>query len=280
MSNRQATLFPSPPCESKGPNVAAVPSSAVSRRTYINNLLVNESLQHLPAALDHPSTDDFKAYLREHLHHNSANTRLKCAEYIAYRYSQQGKVNLALARFLKCCPDENSRREVLWFEMLRAVPPLQELSSAWLSKIPAQGTTREELLEFMRLRVGNRNPGKLATEALGAMKKLGHLKSDKPKHYYAIWTDPSVEVLIYALAQIYPTPTAVRMEVFKTDSMWQGLLWPPASLERIILQGDRFGKIANVTQLDTYYQFTLQGSGEERLQRLLARWTKGGKSHG
>ncbi|MBI4023515.1 MAG: hypothetical protein HY360_00945 [Verrucomicrobia bacterium] len=278
MTGHQPTLFAAPPTVRAPSRPEKAKANPVSRRTYINNMLVNESLQHLPAAVDHPATDDFKAYLREHLHHNSANTRFRYAEYIAQRFSHEGKVNLALARFLKFCPEERSRREVLWFEMIRAVPPLQELCFAWLARIPEAGTTRDELLVFLQPRLGNRKPEKIATEAVGAIKKFGHLKSDKPKHYFAIWADPPLDALAYALSQLYPTATAVRMEVFKTDPLWQALLWPAAGLERLILQAERSGEITRVTQLDNYYQFTLQGTGEERLERLLGKRSGGGKS--
>ena len=72
-------------------------ATRMERRTYLNNLLVEESLEHLPAALEHQDTASFKAYLRDHLHQNSAKTRVKYAEYIAYRYSKDGQMNLALA---------------------------------------------------------------------------------------------------------------------------------------------------------------------------------------
>ncbi len=269
MSKPHPTLFPM--------QTSKLGAEPASRRTYINNLLVNECLDHLPAAVDYPNTDDFKAYLREHLHHNSKNTRLKYAEYIAYRYSKEGRVNLALARFLKLCSDDHSRREVLWYETIRSVPLLKELCVAWLSKISGEGATRDELLAFLQPRVGNRKPEKIATEAVGALKKFGHLKSPKQKHYLPIWSDPSLDALAYALSQHYPTPTAVQMEVFKTDPLWQALLWPASGLERLILQAERSGEIARVTQLDNYYQFVLQGTGEERLELLLSKWSNGGE---
>ena len=98
MSGDQTSLFPSLPNCDAGAQSSKPKGDSVSRRTYISNLLVNESLQHLPAAVDHPTTEAFKAYLREHLHFNSANTRVRYAEHIAHRYSHEGKVNLALAR--------------------------------------------------------------------------------------------------------------------------------------------------------------------------------------
>ena len=277
MTSHQPTLFPVSPNLGTASQSSKPNEEPASRRTYISNLLVNESLQHLPVAVDHPTTEAFKGYLREHLHFNSANTRLRYAEHIAQRYSHEGKVNLALARFLKFCADDRSRREALWFETIRAIPLLKELCTAWLAKTPESGATREELLAFLQPRVGNRKPEKIAKEAITALKKFGHLKSPKQKLYIAVWADPPLDSLTYALSQLYPTPTAVRMEVFKIDPLWQALLWPAAGLERLILQAERSGEIARVTQLDNYYQFVLQGTGEERLERLLGKWSTGGK---
>jgi hypothetical protein len=244
----------------------------MERRTYLNNLLVEESLEHLPAALEHPDTASFKAYLREHLHQNSVKTRLKYAEYIAYRYSKDGRMNLALARFLKLCPDPRTRREALWFETVRGTPLLRELTESWLAKLPESGGSREELLEFLAARIGDRKPDKIATEAIGAIQKFGHLRKLKQKRYQAVWLEPPTEALVYVLSQLHPSPTVVRMETFKANPLWQALLWPPTGLERLILQAESSGILANVTKLDNYYQFVLGESGETRMQRLFQKW--------
>jgi len=62
------------------------------------------------------------------------------------------------------------------------------------------------------------------------------------------------------------------MELFKAESLWRALLWPAACLERMVLEGSRSGMVARVTRLDAYYQFVLEGTGEARLDRLLANW--------
>ena len=51
------------------------PNSSRARRTYMTKPLVEESLQHLGAAVDYPTTMQFRQYLEEHLHHNSQKTR-------------------------------------------------------------------------------------------------------------------------------------------------------------------------------------------------------------
>ena len=253
---------------------AAGPSrnGTAARRKYISNLLVPEALLHLPAAVEHPTTEDFQSYLREHLHFNSVNTRSRYAQHIAQRYSEDGVVNRALALFLKTCPDERARREVLWFETVRAAPLLEEICLAWLAKTPQSGATRAELLDFLRPRVGNRKPEKIAKEVVTGLKKFGHLTSPKQQHYIAVWGDPPLESLVYALTQRYPAPAVVRMEEFKSDPFWQALLWPAGGLERLIIEGDRTGLVSRVTKLDKYYQFALEGSGEDRLGALLSRW--------
>ena len=55
------------------------PNSSRARRTYMTKPLVEESLQHLGAAVDYPTSMGFRQYLEEHLHHNSQKTRQRCA---------------------------------------------------------------------------------------------------------------------------------------------------------------------------------------------------------
>ncbi len=272
MTDEQLT-FSAPSSAGEATNQSQTPQDvAASRRKYISNLLVNEALLHLPAAVEHPTTEAFQTYLREHLHFNSANTRSRYAQHIAHRYSSEGVVNSALARFLKFCPDERSRREALWFETVRAAPLLREMCVSWLAKTSETGASRDELLAFLRPRVGDRKPEKIAKEVVTGLKKFGHLISPKQQHYVAVWSDPSLDVLAYALAQLYSTPAVVRMEEFKNDALWQALLWPAGAIERLILEGERMGVVAAVTKLDKYYQFALEGTGEERLKALLAKW--------
>jgi len=152
------------------------------------------------------------------------------------------------------------------------MPPLRELCESWLSKLSEIGAIRKKLLDYLLPRIGGRNPDKIATEAVGAIRKFGHLKSDKPAHYLPIWTEPPLEVLIYVLSRLYPEPSVVKMEQFKANTLWQALLWQAAGIERIILEGERVGIIASITKLDRYYQFALEGTGEERLNMFLHKW--------
>jgi hypothetical protein len=241
------------------------------RQTYINNMIVEECLNFLPHGIEHPAIADYMAFLRQNLPQNSANTRLKYAEYIAYRYSINGIINQPLARFLRVCPNDRAKREVLWFETIRAMPPLRDLSENWLSKLNDSPASRQELLDFLKIRIGDRNPDKIASEAVSAIRKFGHLRSEKPGLYIAVWTEPPLEALLYVLSRLYPASTLVRMEVFKTDTLWQALLWSATGLERLVLGAERNGIIGQVTKLDNYYQFALEGSGDERLERLLKK---------
>jgi len=245
---------------------------SAAKRTYIHNLLINECLELLPAAMEHSHVEDFKAYLRDHLPQNSSATRLRYARYLSSRYSAGGIVNQALARFLRTCPDPQARLEVLWFETIRAMPLLRELCEAWLAKLPAEGGSREEMVKFLKVRVGERSAEKVATEALKGLNKLGHFQTVKAGQYQPVWADPPADSLAYALTQIYPSPTIVRVEIFKADTLWQALLWPPTGLERMINQGEQNSVAARVTKLDNYYQFALEGTGEERLKRMIESW--------
>jgi hypothetical protein len=258
-----------------GPSAKKANVRSAEKRTYIHNLLIHECLDLLPAALDHRDVESFKAYLREHLPQNSAATRLRYARYLSSRYSKAGVVNQALARFLRLCPDPRARVEVLWFETIRAMPLLRELCGSWLAKLPAEGGTREEMVEFLKTRVGERSAEKVATEALKGLNKLGHLRMIRAGRYQPVWAEPPVDALAYALAQVYPSPTVVRVEIFKADPLWQALLWPPAGLERLINQAEPNGVVARVTKLDTYYQFALDGTGEERMSRVIDSWQGG-----
>ncbi len=158
-------------------------SKAVSqrgRRTYFTHPFVEESLRHLPAALDYPTSVAFRAYLIEKLHHNSGVSRRRYAQYIAQRFAHNGQMNLDLARALAQFGDSRTGREVLYFEMLQAVPVLQEIASLWLSEQPPEGGTRRSLFAFLESRLGGRKPGEVATAAIATFRRCRKLLSLKP----------------------------------------------------------------------------------------------------
>ena len=101
------------------------PISKPVRRTYFNNPLIQETLQHLPAALEYQDSKAFHAYLVDQLHFNSITTRKRMAGYIANRFSVNGSMNLDLAKAIKAFGgDSPISREILYFEYIQSIPLL------------------------------------------------------------------------------------------------------------------------------------------------------------
>lgn len=247
-------------------------SKAVSqrgRRTYFTKPLVEESLRHVPAAVDYPTSVAFRAYLIDKLHHSSAASRSRYAQYISQRFSHDGQMNLALARALAVFGDSRTGREILYFEMLQAVPVLQEIASLWLSEQPPQGGTRRNLLAFLESRLGGRKPGEVATAAITTFRRCRKLTSPKPGCYVPVWAEPPLEAFLYVLARLYPERAMVRVELFAGLPVIRALLWPRPALVPLLEAAQRAGHISKISELDQYHQFTLAGSGQERLDLLL-----------
>src|SRR5438094_374421 len=117
-------------------------SKAISqrfRRTYFNNPLVEESLRYLPDALQYPTSISFRAHLVRALPQSSVQTRQRFAQYISQRFSHDGEMNLELAAALAKFGDSRAGREILYFELLRAIPVLHDVASLWLAEQPPEG---------------------------------------------------------------------------------------------------------------------------------------------
>jgi hypothetical protein len=246
------------------------PISSRARRTYFNNPLVEESLQHLAAAVDHPTSLEFREYLEQHLHHNSQKTRGRFAQYISQRFSHDGVMNSNLARAIVRFGDSRTGREILYFEMLRAAPLLQEIASLWLAELPAHGAPRPALLSFLEPRLGGRSADQVAQAAVAAFRRLGKLTSPKTAVYIPVWADPPIEAFCYVLAILCPEPTMVKVDLFAGQPILRAMLWPQPAIEGLLKQAERLGHISKISQLDQYHQFTLAGTGEDRLRLLLA----------
>ena len=244
------------------------PISSRARRTYFNNPLVEESLLHLGAAIDHPTSMEFREYLEKQLHHNSQKTRGRFAQYISQRFSHDGVMNRDLARAIAQFGDSRVGREILYFEMLRAAPLLQEIASLWLAEVPPQGVARPALISFLEPRLGGRSADQVAEAAVATFRRCNKLTSPKPGNYHSVWTEPPIEAFCYALAILYSEPTMVKVDLFAGMPILRAMLWPQPAIEGLLRQAEQLGHISKISQLDQYHQFTLAGTGQERLALL------------
>lgn len=247
-------------------------SKAISqpgRRTYFNNPLIEETLKHLPAAIDNKTTSEFRKYLIQHLHQSSQSTREHYAEYIAQRFAKDGVMNQDLARAIAAYGPSATGREILCFEMLRAMPLFHDASSLWLSEQPSTGSSRAKLIGFLEPRLQGRSSGKVAQALVQAWRQLGKLYSPKAALYVPVWKNPSLEAFLYALVCLFPERTMARVDALAGLPIIRAMLWPKTGIEPLLQSAMQAGHVSKISQLDQYHQFTLVDSGQERLERLL-----------
>lgn len=243
--------------------------SNTTRRTYFSNPLIEESLRFLPAALTCPTTDAFRDYLAERLPQNSRKTRERFAEYIAHRFSTDGVMNRVLAAAIDTYGDSPTGREILYFELLQAVPLLQEVASVWLSELPPEGVPRAHLLGFLTARIAGRNADRIAKDVMTAFRRCGKAQSPRPGSYVPLWTEPPQASFLYVLARLYPQREMVRVDTFAGLPVVRGMLWSRTAIDTRLKAALSEGYVSRLSELDQYRQFTLEGDGEERLRRLL-----------
>jgi len=240
------------------------------RRTYFNNPLIAETLEFLPAAIDHQTTSEFRAYLVEHLHYSGKTTRERYAQYISQRYSTDGLVNLALARAVARFGLGKTSKEILCFEMLRAAPLFHDASTLWLAEQSPDGAPRQRLLEFLEARLNGRNADQVGKALVQAWREFGKMHSPRLAFYIPVWSVPPIEVFLYALATLFPERTMARVDVLAGLPIFRALLWPRTCIEPLLRDAQRLGHVSKISELDQYHQFTLAESGTIRMNWLLA----------
>lgn len=244
--------------------------SQLSRRTHFNKPLVEETLTHLPAALNHPTTVEFKRYLIEHLPQSGRSTRERYAEYISERFSIDGQMNRALARAIARFGSMRAGREILFFEMLRSVPVFHDASFLWLAEQDAKGGSRGQLIDFLKPRLTVDDIGEVASVLITSWRRLGKIKVLKRTDVLPNWVEPSVEAFLYALAILVPERTMVRVDLLAGMPILRAMLWPRSCLEPLLHTAQRMGHVSKISELDQYHQFTLAESGSVRMEWLLA----------
>jgi hypothetical protein len=247
------------------------PISQRSRRTYFNNPLVEESLRHLPAALQNTTSLAFRDHLIHALPQSSEKTRRRFAEYISQRFSQDGRMNLELAAALAVFGDSPVGREIFYFELLLGSPVLQEIASLWLSEQPQEGGTRQSLIAFLEKRLGERNLDKIAEAAVATFRRCRKLTSPRPAVYVPTWTEPPIEAFLYVLARLYPDRAMVRVDHLAAQPVVHALLWPRPALAPLLEEARRAGHVSKISELDQYHQFTIAEPASQRLAKLLGK---------
>jgi hypothetical protein len=245
------------------------PVSHREKRTFFTHPLVDECIVHLPAALEHPSSVEFRQYLEKNLHQNSEKSRFRYAEYIAHRFSSDGRVNLTLATAMKKYGDSQAGKEILYFEYQRSVPVLQEIAVRWLAELPGEGADRESLVTFLTTRLSINSTREVALSAITTFKKLGKIRIEERGICRPVYMAPPAEAFLYALAVLYPESTMVRVETLTNEIAVRAMLWPSACIPDLLKAAENAGHISKISRLDQYYQFTLEGSGMERFVKLL-----------
>ncbi len=239
------------------------------RRTYFNNPLVEESLQHLPAALEHPTSVEFRHYLLENLHHSSAKTRSRFSEYIAQRFSENGQMNLDLARAIRRFGDSRPGREIFYFELIQSVPLLLDCASLWLTTHTDSGFTRADLASFLSPRLQGKQANRVTAAVLMVFRKCRKVVASDRSHFQPVWAEPSIEAFLYVLARLFPERTMVRVDAFTATPSVRAMLWPQTAIEKLLDEAVDAGHVSKVSRLDQYHQFTLDGAGQERMARLV-----------
>ena len=108
--------------------------STRARRTYFNHPLFMESIQGLPLAIRYPSAADFREHVVAVLPQNSLKGRERIAAYLVQRFSDGERMNRDLAAAIARFGDTRTSREILYFELLLALPLFQEIASLWLAE--------------------------------------------------------------------------------------------------------------------------------------------------
>jgi hypothetical protein len=239
------------------------------RRTYFNNPLVEESLQHLPAAVDHPTSVEFRHYLLENLHHSSVKTRNRFSEYIAQRFSENGRMNPDLAQAIRRFGDSRTSREILYFELIESVPLLLDCGSLWLAVQTDAGFTRADLVSFLASRLQGKQVDRVSAAVVMVFRKCRKVVALDRSHFRPLWAEPSLEAFLYVLARLFPERTMTRIDSFMTTSLVRAMLWPQSAVEKLLDKAVHAGHISRVSRLDQYHQFTLEGSGAERMRSVV-----------
>lgn len=173
------------------------PNSRNFRRTYFNHPLVEESLQCLPAALQHRSVEAFRQHVVEHVPQNSLKGRQRIAGYLLHRFAPNGELNLPLsAAVARFSATRGSAAKLYSSNYCRCIRSCRRSQwSGWT--LPPEGSSRAELQQFLEPRIPGRSTEKVAKDSMTTMFQCGKVARPKVGWYRAVWANPPIEVFVF-----------------------------------------------------------------------------------
>jgi DNA repair protein RadC len=236
-----------------------------------SNALLREAIDLAPRLPDTESLDEVRGFLRGNLHHSSAQTRERYAQYIARRLFPAGTADRPLRQFAKTFAGNQPLRDVCFYRFVRAEPVVEQCVRELLVPAVGRGTLpRVTVRHYLAERFPDARPALVEETERGIVQALdgaGIAQASRSQVTFR-WRDVCPQSFAFVLHSEFPQPGMYDIARVESGPAFQALLWRPDALVHGLYELRNQGLIAKVSEIDSVRQFTTVHDLERVVQRL------------
>ncbi len=228
-------------------------------RVFTNDEIAN-SIKFLPHAANFSTLEEFKQYLSEKLPYNSADTRLRRANYIVDRFYPDNDIDTSLTYFLDHCSTEIDLKPAIFYHVLKAEPIAIKVADEFIwSSLPVGRIDREQLRESVLsyLPDAGSSSQKNMLRALFYTYDLLGIGSANDTILRFQLHNGTLESFLYILTSEFPQPGIYSFDSLYNGPLHRWLLWDREWIRLQLYNLQDFGILTKVSEIDTVSQFTL-----------------------
>jgi DNA repair protein RadC len=233
--------------------------------------LLKEAIELLPGMPIGISLEEARLYVRQVLHYNAVETRIRFSNYVLQRMFPTGRVDDALLLFARVYAGRQELRDVCGYRFSKVEPLVPRVvDEVLMSVIGAGKVKRRTLREYLRnlYPAASDNTIQSCAQAVVDVLDDSRIASATKTEVSFSLRDVLPASLAFILHSEFPVPGMYDLDSLQRNPLVRCMLWSPERIEAALYELRNGGLISKVSQIDDVRQFTTSFTLDQVVTKL------------